>query len=241
MPLSFRRAHPVQPTPSLISQLPASTNWEARANYYGHLSARLLQMTVSAQQFVYFSGLIAAAIVSAGLVGHKPLIVILAPYALTFVITYQLQLYTDVERLMTLKEHFESELNKDLTSQIYLEPLALSPKYRSRLSIRLLQVIYIALIVSTFIQSVRTSYQHQARWTSAILHHLGLHTINLHYLNVVGISVCAMLLAVVARELTIAHDGTLKDIGKLPLKRSLAARLRSLWPWSKPSAVGQQQ
>jgi hypothetical protein len=240
MPLFFHRAHRVQPTSSVISQPPPSTSLEARSNYYGHLSARLSQMNVSAQQFVYFSGLIAAAIVSAGLVGNKPLIVILAPYALTFVITYQLQLYTDVERLITLKENLEGELNDHLTSQVYLEPLALSPKYRSRPSIRLLQIIYIALLIGTFIQSVRTSYKSQARWTSEILHHLDLHTVNLHYINVAGISFCAILLAVAARELAIAHNRTLRDIGKPPLKRSLFARLQSLWPWNKSSKVPQQ-
>jgi hypothetical protein len=237
MPLRSRRTRKAELASSLIAQLPPSTNLEAGSSYYGHLSTRLLQMTVSAQQFVYFSGLIAAAIVSAGLVGHKPLILILAPYALTFVITYQLQLYTDVERLITLKEHLEDELNRNLTPQVYLEPVALSAKYRNRLSIRLLQIIYIALITGTFIQSVRTSYQHQARWTSSILHPLGLHTIDLHYLNVAGISVCMALLAVAVRELTIAHNDTLKIIGKPVKKSSLLARLRSLWPWSKPSIV----
>jgi hypothetical protein len=191
---------------------------QTRLAYFGFLTARLQQTTVSAQQFVYFTGLIAVAIVSAGFVGGKPLIIILAPYALTFVLTYQLQLITDVERLTTLKERLEEDLNNDMGMRIFLERDVLSLNYRNRLSVRLLQPIYIVVVIGMFLQSIRVSYRHQARWASPVLRRIHLHVINLHYLNVIGIVVCAIILIVVSIELGLAHgravsaiEGALKE------------------------------
>src|SRR6266542_2428391 len=180
---------------------------QAKLEYFGHLSGRLQQMTVSAQQFVYFSGLIAAAIVSAGLVAHRSLIVVLGPYALTFVLTYQVQLYTDVECLTTLKEYLEADLNKNLETRMYLENVALSSSYRNRLSVRLLQII-------------RTSYHHQGRWKASWMQFIPVRTINLHYFNLVGIGVCLTLLFFAVRELISAHDKTLRSITEATLSSS---------------------
>ena len=190
---------------------------QAKLEYFGHLSGRLQQMTVSAQQFVYFSGLIAAAIVSAGLVAHRSLIVVLGPYALTFVLTYQVQLYTDVECLTTLKEHLEADLNKNLKTRMYLENVALSSSYRNRRSVRLLQIIYVMLMASVFIQSIRTSYHHQARWRASWMQFIPVRTINLHYLNLAGICICLALLSIAIGELIRAHDRTVRSITEATL------------------------
>jgi hypothetical protein len=218
MPL-FRRLTIDFPS-ALVSQTSGSLSQYERLIYFGQISARLQQTTASAQQFVYFSGLIAAAIVSAGLVGRQPLIVILAPYALTFALAYQLQLYTDVECLTTLKEHLEKALNRESDGHMYLEGVALSPRYRNRLSIRVLQVIYVALILGVFVQSIRTSYKHQARWTSGFLQQLHIRAINLHILNVVGIFVCAVLLATAVFELVLIHQATQNRIDEIARKSS---------------------
>lgn len=185
---------------------------QAKLEYFGHLSGRLQQMTVSAQQFVYFSGLIAAAIVSAGLVANRSLIIVLGPYALTFVLTYQVQLYTDVECLTTLKEHLEGDLNKNLKTRMYLENVALSISYRNRWSVKLLQVIYLILMVGVFVQSVRTSYHHQVRWAASWMRYVHLRAINLHYLNIAGIVICLLLLGLAVSELFRARDRTLRSI-----------------------------
>jgi hypothetical protein len=178
---------------------------QTKLTYLGYLTARLQQTTVSAQQFVYFSGLIAVAIVSAGFVNGKPLIIILAPYALTFVLTYQLQLITDVERLTTIREHLEKDLDRDMRARIFLERDVLSLKYRNRRSVQFLQPIYIVLVIGVFWQSIQLSYRNQARWTSPVLRHIHLHTINLHYLNVVGIVACTIILITVGMELRLAN------------------------------------
>lgn len=192
----------------LLSHATDSITQYEKLIYFGQISTRLLQTTVSAQQFVYFSGLIAAAIVSAGLVGKQPLIVILAPYALTFALTYQLQLYTDLECLTTVKEHLEKNLNQESPSQTYLEGIALSAKYRNRLSVKVLQTIYVALIIGVFVQSIRTSYKHQTRWTSSFLRDVHIRALNFHVVNVFGIAVCGVLLMAASVELLRAHHAT---------------------------------
>jgi hypothetical protein len=185
---------------------------QAKIEYFGHLSGRLQQMTISAQQFVYFSGLIAAAIVSAGLVANRSLVVVLGPYALTFVLTYQVQLYTDVECLTTLKEHLETDLNKNLKTRLYLENVALSISYRNRWSVKLLQIIYLILMVGVFVQSVRTSYHHQVRWAASWMRYVHLRAINLHYLNIAGVVICLLLLGFAVSELFGARTRTLRSI-----------------------------
>lgn len=207
---------PLFRTPKIQIALPASTDDPSRGKamleYFGHLSARLQQMTVSAQQFIYFSGLTAGAIVSAGMVGHKPLVLVLAPYALTLVIVYQIQLYTDVECLTTIKEHLEAELNKNLAVRMYLESSVLTPQYRNRPSIRLVQLIYIALMVSVFAQSMQASYEMHIHWRFRGLRFLPLHSVDTFYVHVFGLVVCLLLLTAAGLELMRAHDMTCRSI-----------------------------
>jgi hypothetical protein len=197
---------------SLTSRTANSLSQYEKLIYFGQISVRLQQTTTSAQQFVYFSGLIAAAIVSAGLVGKQTPVVILAPYALTFALTYQIQLYTDVECLTTLKEHLELSLNAQSSTYMYLEGAALSASYRNRLSVKIIQFIYIALIAGVFAQSIRTSYKHQARWTSSLLRDMHIRALNLHILNVCGILICTALLAIASLELAHAHSAAQERI-----------------------------
>jgi hypothetical protein len=203
------RVEIVQPTPTSGS---TPSSGQAMLEYFGHLSARLQQMTISAQQFIYFSGLTAGAIVSAGMVNHKPLVVILAPYALTLVLTYPVQLYTDVECLTTIKEHIESELNRSLSIKMYLESAVLTSKYRNRWSIRVVQYTYIVLMIGIFIQSVRTSHKTQTRWRSGWLKHIHMNSLNWHYLNIFGIAVCIILLGLASLELIRANKVARKSI-----------------------------
>ncbi len=165
---AFQKLEIDLPAP-LVSRTSESFRHYEKLIYFGQISVRLQQTTISAQQFVYFSGLLAAAIVSSGLVHKEALIVILAPYALTFAITYQLQLYTDVECLTTLKEYLEKALNSEDSVRPYLEGVALSVKYRNRLSIKALLLIYVVLIAGIFSESIRLSPQHQARWKSGLI------------------------------------------------------------------------
>lgn len=209
MPL-FRKLEIELPA-ALVSRTSESFSHYEKLIYFGQISVRLQQTTISAQQFVYFSGLIAAAIASTGFVHGETLIVILAPYALTFAITYQLQLYTDVECLTTLKEYLEKALNKEDPARPYLEGVALSVKYRNRLSIRALLCIYVVLIAGIFAESIRLSYEHQARWRSSLI---PWHVLNLHIANIVGVAFCSVLLLIAGYELSRAQHSTLKRINE---------------------------
>jgi hypothetical protein len=208
--MSLFRKIEIELPAALVSQTSESFSHYEKLIYFGQISVRLQQTTISAQQFVYFSGLIAAAIVSAGLVDNKMLVVILAPYALTFAITYQLQLYTDVECLTTLKEYLEKALNSQDPARPYLEGVALSAKYRNRPSIIALLIIYVVLMVGVFGESVRLSYEHQVRWKSGLIPWL--HALNFHIVNVVGVIFCSVLLLTAGLELFVAHHFTLKRI-----------------------------
>jgi hypothetical protein len=205
----FRKLEIDLPAP-LVARTSESFGHYEKLIYFGQISARLQQTTNSAQQFVYFAGLIAAAIASTGLVHKETLIVILAPYALTFVITYQLQLYTDVECLTTLKEYLERALNKEDPS-VYLESVALSARYRNRPSIRAIFFIYVVLMVGVFVESIRLTYKHQTRWKSSVI---PWHVLNLHVANVAGVIFCSLLLLVAGLELFLARRFTLKRIDK---------------------------
>jgi hypothetical protein len=207
MPL-FRKVE-IQLPSALLSRTSESFSHYEKLIYFGQLSIRLQQTTTSAQQFVYFSGLISAAIVSTGLVHKETLVVILAPYALTFTIVYQLQLYTDVECLTTLKEYLERNLNSDDPARPYLEGVALSAKYRNRLSVRAISFIYIVLLVGVFVESVRLSHNNQARWESGLI---PWHVLNLYVANVAGVIFCTLLLLTAGTELAFAHNSTLKRI-----------------------------
>jgi hypothetical protein len=207
--MSFFRKIEIEFPTALVSRTSESFSHYEKLIYFGQISIRLQQTTTSAQQFVYFSGLIAAAIVSAGLVDDKMLIVILAPYALTFAVTYQLQLYTDVECLTTLKEYLEKVLNSQDPARPYLEGVALSAKYRNRPSVIALLIVYVVLMVGIFGESIRLSYEHQVRWKSGLI---PWHVLNLHVVNIVGVIFCSVLLLIAGLELFVAHHFTLKRI-----------------------------
>ena len=211
----FRKLEIELPAP-LISRTSESFSHYEKLIYFGQISTRLQQTISSAQQFVYFAGLIAAAIASAGLVHKETLIVIFAPYALTFVITYQVQLYSDVECLTALKEYLEKALNKEDPAPAYLEGVVLSAKYRNRPSIWAILSIYIVLMAGVFAESIRLTYKHQPRWKSDII---PWHVLNLHVVNVTGVIFCSLLLLIAGLELFLARRLTLKRIDKAQHER----------------------
>ena len=61
----FRKLEIDLPAP-LVSRTSESFRHYEKLRYFGQISVRLQQTTTSAQQFVYFSGLLAAAIDSPG-------------------------------------------------------------------------------------------------------------------------------------------------------------------------------
>ena len=119
----------------------------ARLQYLDQVNNRLTATMSSADRFVNFAGIIAAATITAGILGNRPLIVILAPYALVIVFAYQVQLYTDAERFTVLLEHLEAQLNGNFYEGIFCTARVLDRRYRNRWSVKGMQVFY-ALIAT---------------------------------------------------------------------------------------------
>ncbi|MFJ2392191.1 hypothetical protein ACIOTI_05525 [Streptomyces sp. NPDC087843] len=158
----------------------ASTR-EEKIAYLRDLSARIQQMTTGAERFVYFAGLIAAATVKIGLIDKKDPVIIIAPYALAFVITYQIQMYTDVEYLQGVREKVEASVNLTQQEIILLESVVITRKYRNRLSVTLAQVFYGLGMVAFIAYSGVRSYAHT--WAG----------VNLLFWNTLGLLGCLAL------------------------------------------------
>jgi hypothetical protein len=109
------------------------------------LDADIRTAQAGIEKFITLAGVVAAAIVTVGLAAkdQQPLVAILAPYALAILITYLLQLYTDVEVRWIIREYHEVSLYKSNNGQpIALQPAVLTVRYRNRLSVRLISVLY---------------------------------------------------------------------------------------------------
>jgi hypothetical protein len=128
-----------------------------RVEYLGHVYERLNATIASADRFVNFAGIIAAATLTAGILGNKPLIAILAPYALTIVFVYQLQLYTDAERYAVLVRHLEGLLNTEVGEQIFFTEKVSTIKYRNRWSVKGIQIAYGVVLATIFVVSLITT------------------------------------------------------------------------------------
>jgi len=147
----------------------------------------------SADRFVNFAGIIAAATVTAGILGKDPLIAILAPYALIIIFTYQIQLYTDAERFTVLLEYLETQLNGSMHESVFRTKSVLDRAYRKRLSTTLMQRMYaIVLLASIIVSAIKTYSSYSWPWL---------------VVDVVGAGVAGVfLLGAAARELQRAQD-----------------------------------
>lgn len=98
-------------------------------------------------------GLIVAAVVTIGFARNEaqPLVTVLAPYALAIVIAYLLQVYTDIEKWVTLREHLEAQLLSK--GACMLQATVLDRRYRNRLSVRMSALTCAGLAGATFIAS----------------------------------------------------------------------------------------
>jgi hypothetical protein len=129
----------------------------ARLQYLSSVSDRVTAIMNSADRFVNFAGIIAAATITAGILGKDALIAILAPYALMIIFTYQIQLYTDAERFIVLLEHLEARLNASMHENVFRTKSVLDRAYRKRLSTTYMQKLYaIALLASIVVSCIKT-------------------------------------------------------------------------------------
>ena len=164
----------------------------ARLQYLTQISDRLSATMSSADRFVNFAGIIAAATITAGIIGHEPLIVILAPYALAIIITYQLQLFTDAERYTVLLEYLESQLNRDLHAAVFRTEAVLDRAYRNRLSVKGVQAAYsVAMSASFVISGIKTYQSYGIGWL---------------LIDIIGLLAIAAVLGMALREIARAKE-----------------------------------
>jgi hypothetical protein len=122
----------------------------------------------SADRFVNFAGIIAAATVTAGILGKDPLIAVLAPYALIIIFTYQIQLYTDAERFTVLLEYLEEQLNGGMHESVFRTKSVLDRAYRKRRSTTRMQIMYtIILLASVIVSTIKTYSSYGLAWLIA--------------------------------------------------------------------------
>lgn len=140
------------------SSSPDAPAFTALLQYLTSVSDRLTAIMNSADRFVNFAGIIAAGTVTAGILGKKPLIAILAPYALVIIFTYQIQLYTDAERYTVLLEYLESQLNNSIHECIFRTKSVLSRAYRKRRSTTLMQGMYAVVMLASLAVSAIKAY-----------------------------------------------------------------------------------
>jgi hypothetical protein len=164
----------------------------ARLQYLAQTSDRLSATMGSADRFVNFAGIIAAATITGGIIGHKPLIVILAPYALAIIFTYQLQLFTDAERFTVLLNYLESQLNSDLRTLLFRTGSVFDRQYRNRWSVKGVQIAYsVALSVSFTISGIKAYQNYGLGWL---------------LIDIAGLAAIAAVLGVALREISSAKE-----------------------------------
>jgi hypothetical protein len=112
-------------------------------------------------RYVVLLGLIVAAIVTVGLVskGSNPFTPILAPYGLSFLLTYLIQIYTDTERRLSLREGLELRLNRLTNRDLLLQPYVLNHAYRNRLSVKLAAPFFVIGLVAATVISLVQAHQ----------------------------------------------------------------------------------
>jgi hypothetical protein len=106
-----------------------------------YLSQAIQQLQVASISYINFAGLISVGALTVGIIQPVPLVEVFAPYALSIVFIFLIQLYTDIERLTTIKEVFEEHANSQMPAPAFLGLNQLSMKYRGRPSVRLIAVI----------------------------------------------------------------------------------------------------
>ncbi|GAA3717422.1 hypothetical protein GCM10022399_37510 [Terrabacter ginsenosidimutans] len=99
---------------------------------------------------ISMAGLIAAGVVTLGFARNasQPLVTLVAPYGLTIVVTYLLQLYTDIERRIALRQHLEDAMGSQGAPMH--QPLILNRSYRNRTSVRLIALVYACVMLVIF-------------------------------------------------------------------------------------------
>ncbi len=168
--------------------------FELRQSEIVRLDEDIRSYTSGIDKFVSMAGLVGAAIVTIGIVksGGNPYVAIFAPYGLAVLLTYLLQLFTDIEYRFALRQVVEERLNHAFPAAELLQPLVIDVRYRNRLSVRGAAVSYAVYFVAATAASFVQAHQHLRPF--------------LQVANYVGLALAAALMATAFFELYRAGD-----------------------------------
>jgi hypothetical protein len=167
----------------------------------GELSHAIQQLQIATISYINFAGLISVGALTVGLIKPERLIEIFSPYALTVVLAFLVQLYTDIERLTTLREIMERRVNDTLDTPAFLGINELSSRHRGRFSVRLVAPLLALPILLFAFHSWQTTRHPAQHWW----------IFNLHIVNTIGLAFCALLLVSGAAEMLFARPRAIRE------------------------------
>jgi hypothetical protein len=183
----------------------------------GYMAQAIQQLQVASISYINFAGLVSIGALTVGIIKPVPLVEIFAPYALSVVFIFLIQLYTDIERLMTIKEVFEGEANCLMRAgPAFLGLNKVSSDYRGRWSVRFISVLLAIPLVLFMVHSrgamaalVSSPKRHDHSWWEAF-----------QVFNYFGLGFCLVTIAWAGYEMLRAHESAILEaeqtLGHLP-------------------------
>jgi hypothetical protein len=191
-----------------------------------YLTQTAQQLQVASISYINFAGLISVGALAVGIIRKVPLIEIFAPYGLSIVFIFLIQLYTDIERLTTIREVLEAHANRQMTAPAFLGLNKLSSKYRGRGSVRLSPVLlaiplflfgYYSIVAMAGL--VKSSSKHGHEWLEI-----------LQVLNYIGLGLCIAIILWAGWEMFNANKRARREVqetfGDLP--RTMTRELNTI-------------
>jgi hypothetical protein len=175
-----------------------------------YLTQSIQQLQVASISYINFAGLVSIGALTIGIIQPVPLVEIFAPYGLSIVYIFLIQLYTDIERLTTIREVFEQQANSEMPRPAFLGLNKMSSDYRGRKSVRLIAVL-LAIPLGLFgYHSVRVTMvlTSSAKKSEHVWQKL------FPYLNYVGLGFCFIVIAWASCELFRAHRNAVREVAK---------------------------
>jgi hypothetical protein len=176
----------------------------------GELSRTIQQLQIATISYINFAGLISVGALTVGLIKPERLIEVFSPYALTVVLSFLVQLYTDIERLITIREIMERRVNDALDAPAFLGINELSSRHRGRFSVRLVTPLLALPVLLFAFHSWQTTRQPAYHWW----------ILNLHVINSIGLAFCGLLLTGGTAEMFFARPRAMREaaktLGELP-------------------------
>jgi hypothetical protein len=184
-----------------------------------YLTQTIQQLQVASISYINFAGLISVGALTVGIIQRVPLVEILAPYGLSIVFIFLLQLYTDIERLTTIREVLEDHANCQMPAPAFLGLNKLSSKYRGRLSVRLVAALlavplvlfgYHSVIAMASLASPKPRPGHRLVVSAAKHGNAWLEFFR--YLNYVGLGFCLFAILWAGWEMVRAHKSAVREV-----------------------------